>query len=135
MRSAMPPSRSAVKNPAMPAGPPRPRRKRQVPALHAEMACDTAFRVVARDCLEDLAAHRQATCDGSAAALHDMRIALTRLRAAMAFFSPMTVDAEWLRLKPELKWLNARLGAARDVDVAIERLDDCRARQRDLISV
>jgi CHAD domain-containing protein len=51
-----------------------------------------------------------------------MRIALTRLRAAISFFSPMVVDSGWNGLKPELKWLNTQLGAARDIDVAIDRL-------------
>ena len=101
---------------------PRPRR-RSIPRLNPEMACDTAFRVIARGCLEDLTANHQATCDSDHTALHEMRVALTRLRAAISFFSPMAVDASATRLKRELKWLNARLGATRDVDVAIERLE------------
>jgi CHAD domain-containing protein len=86
------------------------------------MACDTAFRVVASRCLGELKAGRAATCKGDSRALHQMRIALTRLRTATAFFSPMVADAEWKRLKRELKWLNAKLGATRDLDVAIDRL-------------
>jgi CHAD domain-containing protein len=100
---------------------PRPRRG-SLPKLHAEMACDTAFRVIARSCLEDLTASHLATCASDATALHDMRIAFTRLRAAISFFSPMVVDAGLRGLKRELKWLNTQLGAARDIDVAIERL-------------
>jgi CHAD domain-containing protein len=100
---------------------PQPRR-RSIPRLNAEMACDTAFRVIARSCQEDLTANHAATCKGDDTALHEMRIALTRLRAAICFFSPMTVDASSDRLRRELKWLNTQLGAARDMDVAIERL-------------
>jgi CHAD domain-containing protein len=96
--------------------------RRSIAQLNAAMACDTAFRVIARGCLEDLTANRAATCRSDHAALHDMRIALTRLRAAISFFSPMVVDSNWHGLKRELKWLNAKLGAARDVDVAIDRL-------------
>ncbi len=51
-----------------------------------------------------------------------MRIALTRLRTAILFFSPMVDDPERARIKDELKWLNTQLGAVRDLDVAIERL-------------
>jgi CHAD domain-containing protein len=40
----------------------------------------------------------------------------------------MLADAERVHLKRELKWLNAHLGAARDIDVAIELLK--RTRQR-----
>jgi len=51
-----------------------------------------------------------------------MRIALTRLRTAILFFSPMVDDPERTQIKDELKWLNAQLGTVRDLDVAIERL-------------
>jgi len=51
-----------------------------------------------------------------------MRIALTRLRTAISFFSPMVDDPERKRIRDELKWLNVQLGTVRDLDVAIERL-------------
>ena len=86
------------------------------------MACDTAFRIVARRCLKDLTAHHAATRDGDADALHDMRVAITRLRTAISFFSPMVAGPQRTRIRDELKWLNAHLGAVRDLDVAIERL-------------
>lgn len=100
------------------------------------MACDTAFRIVADRCLSDLTAHHRATCAGDAGALHHMRIALTRLRTAIAFFSPMVAGPQRTRLADELKWLNAHLGAVRDLDVAIERLKeiDKRCSQADYIS-
>ena len=86
------------------------------------MACDTAFRVFARRYLVDLAKNHHATCRGESAALHRMRIALTHLRTAILFFSPMVADATRTRVRAELKWLNAHLGVVRDLDVAIERL-------------
>src|SRR5271168_1163024 len=95
---------------------------RSHPGLNPVMACDTAFRVVARRCLADLTANRAATCRGDPEALHQMRIALARLRTAISFFSPMVADARRARIRGELKWLNADLGAVRDLDVAIERL-------------
>src|SRR6202165_999787 len=90
--------------------------------LNPTMACDTAFRVVSRRCLENLTANHEATCGGDPGALHQMRIALTRLRTAIMFFSPMVDDPERMRITDELKWLNAQLGTVRDLDVAIERL-------------
>src|SRR5229473_144997 len=90
--------------------------------LNPTMACDTAFRVVARRCLENLTANHEATYRGDPAALHQMRIALTRLRTAILFFSPMVDDPSRTQIKHELKWLNDHLGAVRDLDVAIERL-------------
>jgi CHAD domain-containing protein len=84
------------------------------------MSCEAAFRLIASGRLEDVAAHHKAACAGDPRALHQTRVALTRLRAAIAFFSPMVADSEWTRLKSELKWLNGFLGATRDLDVAIE---------------
>jgi len=86
------------------------------------MACDTAFRIVARRYLGDLTVNHDATCKGDPAALHQMRVALTRLRTVMLFFSPMVADGQRTQIRNGLKWLNAHLGAVRDLDVAIERL-------------
>lgn len=92
------------------------------PRLNAMMACDTAFRVVARRHLGDLTASHEATCQGERVALHQMRIALAHLRATIWFFSPMVDDAKRTQIRSELKWLNAHLGTVRDLDVAIEWL-------------
>src|SRR5665213_415193 len=90
---------------------------RSQPRLNPVMACDTAFRVVARRCLADLTANHAATCIGDAEALHQMRVALARLGAAISFFSPMVADFQRARVRRELKWLHASLGAVRDLDV------------------
>lgn len=101
--------------------PPRQHRH-PIPRLNAMMACDTAFRVVARRYLGDLTVNHDATCRGDPVALHQMRIALTRLRTAVTFFSPMVADIKRTEIRDELKWLNRHLGTVRDLDVAIERL-------------
>ena len=93
------------------------------------MTCDGAFRLVARRCLGDLTANQEATCKGDRTALHQMRIALTRLRTAILFFSPMAADSQQTQIRDELKWLNAHLGAVRDLDVAVERLGAVDKRQ------
>lgn len=82
-----------------------------------EMDCATAFQAMARDCLVRLQAQCLGTIAGDAEALHQMRVAISRLRAAVAFFAPMTSDATWPKLKQELAWLYALLGDARDADV------------------
>jgi CHAD domain-containing protein len=86
------------------------------------MPCETVFRIVARRYLGDLTANHRATCTGDPAALHQMRVALTRLRTVILFFSPMVADSERTPIRNGLKWLNAHLGAVRDLDVAIEHL-------------
>jgi CHAD domain-containing protein len=97
--------------------------------LNPMMACDTAFRVIARRYLGDLTANHQETCRGDPTALHQMRIAVTRLRTAITFFSPMVDDRERKRIRDQLKWLNGHLGAVRDLDVAIERLQTLNRQQ------
>jgi len=91
-----------------------PGRTKRVAAV---MDCATAFQAMARDCLARLHAHCPGTIAGDAEALHQMRVAISRLRAAVAFFAPMTSDATWPKLKTELAWLYAMLGDARDADV------------------
>jgi CHAD domain-containing protein len=92
------------------------------PRLNGAMACDTAFRIVARRHLDTLSANRKATGAGDPTALHQMRIALTHLRTAILFFSPMVEDAVRDEIRDELKWLNGELGTVRDLDVAVERV-------------
>jgi CHAD domain-containing protein len=104
------------------AEPARSQRGGTMARLKTMMACDTAFRIVARRSLEDLTANHAATCRADPAALHQMRIALTRLRTAILFFSPMVADSQSRQIRDELKWLNSHLGTVRDIDVAIERL-------------
>src|ERR1700760_418484 len=92
------------------------------PRLNGAMACDTAFRIVARRHLDALTANREATANGDPTALHQMRIALTHLRTALLFFSPMVEDAIRDEVRDELKWLTGELGAVRDLDVAVDRI-------------
>ena len=50
-----------------------------------------------------------------------MRIALTRLRTAIRFFSPAIDDSGWNSLGDQASWLSRQSGAVRDIDVALER--------------
>ena len=79
--------------------------------------CATAFQAIARDCLARMAAQRSGIVAGEVEAVHQMRIAIARLRAAVAFFANATFDAAWPQLKQELAWLHALLGDVRDADV------------------
>jgi CHAD domain-containing protein len=120
----MPPfPRSAGKTTSR-AKPVRPSRLSPKPRLNGAMACDTAFRIVARRHLDALIANREATAGGDPTALHQMRIALTHLRTAILFFSPMVEDAIRDEVRDELKWLNGELGSVRDLDVAVDRMKE-----------
>jgi CHAD domain-containing protein len=104
-----------------------------VARLNAGMACDTAFRIIARRHLASLDTYREATIRGDADALHEMRLALTHLRSAIRFFSPMVNDALKERIWHELKWLNGELGPVRDLDVTIARITAAGPKQREEI--
>ncbi len=94
-------------------GPAKQRVSRREARLTKATRCDAAFRLIASRCLVDIAANHHATCAGDEDALHQIRVAVTKLRAAVSFFGDMVMDSEWLRLKSELKWLNGFLGARR----------------------
>ncbi|MEX2374823.1 MAG: CHAD domain-containing protein, partial [Dehalococcoidia bacterium] len=55
-------------------------------------------------------------------ALHQMRVATRRLRAALRVFE-LVLPAPLLRLRDELQWVGHELGAVRDFDVQIEELE------------
>lgn len=59
-------------------------------------------------------------------ALHDMRVAIRRLRAAMATFRPF-LTPRMLRYRDQLGWVAAALGEVRDLDVQLERMHEWRA--------
>jgi CHAD domain-containing protein len=118
----MPPSPKPAGKTLSRTKPVRQQRFSPKPRLNGAMACDTAFRIVARRHLDALTANREATASGDPTALHQMRIALTHLRTAILFFSPMVEDAIRDEVRDELKWLNGELGAVRDLDVAVDRI-------------
>jgi CHAD domain-containing protein len=94
--------------------------RRRKAAATTGLDCATAFQKIALGCVRAVKAHHAGACTGDAEAVHQIRVAITRLRAAVAFFAPIVADAEWLRLKQEIAWLNGPLGAARDGDVVLE---------------
>lgn len=117
-RKSRPTTRSTANTHAKPAT-----RRNVLPArLSPGMACDTAFRIIARRHLGAVIAQHDGTCRGDPDALHQIRIALTHLRTAIRFFSPMVDDNVRPEVWAELKWLNSQLGMVRDLDVAIERI-------------
>jgi CHAD domain-containing protein len=79
--------------------------------------CQAAFQSIAKSCVDLIRDHSKAAIAADPEAIHSMRIELTRLRAAVLFFSPMTDDDAWPGIDKELRWLNSALGKARDHDV------------------
>src|SRR5215510_12664662 len=72
--------------------------------LHASSRCSTT----SRRCLRE--------------GVHQMRVGLRRLRAAMSLFADILQDPQTAALKEELKWLTGELGPARELEVLVTRV-------------
>lgn len=114
--------------------PPRAVRAGHVPLL-PETTAEDAFRVIARECLRQLTANMRATAGGSPEALHQMRVALRRLRASISAFSEMLEGGQTGEMKSSLRWLGRSLGTARDLDVLLADMHHRDARGAVLKSV
>ena len=81
-----------------------------------------AFALIGRACLRHLVANVPAMLGRDGNALHQMRVALRRLRADISLFSPVTADNRSQAIKAELKWLAQELGPARDLDTLMSEV-------------
>lgn len=110
----------------MPPALPSPRAARGVKAKAVKMTPDMtvagAFKVIARACLDQVAANQPAVLAGAAEGVHQMRVGVRRLRSALSTFSPVFADddAETAGVVADLKALMATLGPARDADVFLD---------------
>jgi triphosphatase len=92
--------------------------KGRQPEIKKGMTCAEAFQLACHTCLHDFLANTQAL-DGPdrVEAVHQGRIALRRLRAALQLFKTLVEDTDYQRLDDELKWISHVFGEARDLDV------------------
>jgi CHAD domain-containing protein len=67
----------------------------------------------------------------TADAVHDMRVATRRLRAALTLFAK-ALDLDFDEEQMEIKRLGAALGRVRDLDVQIQRLEEALGDETDL---
>jgi triphosphatase len=87
--------------------------------LDPHVTTGQAFRVVALACLDHALANQRSVSAGDAEGIHQMRVGLRRLRAALSLFKPLIESAETESIKTELKWLTDELAPARDFDVLV----------------
>lgn len=78
-----------------------------------------AFARIGLACLKQVMSNREAVLAGDAEGIHQMRVGLRRLRAAISLFKPLLRDAETESVKRELKSLTEQLGPAREYEVLI----------------
>lgn len=92
--------------------------------LHPKIRSEQAFRIIARDCVEQFLDHLPALRQNwDTEALHQARVALRRLVAAMTLFKKMVEDRRYERLRERVKALTRVLGEARNLDVFLKAAD------------
>jgi inorganic triphosphatase YgiF len=94
--------------------------KFQAPRVDRHTPAGVAFQGIARACLRQLTANAELLKSGARIeALHQVRVALRRLRVALTVFGPILADQEVEIAKQELRWLTEEMGDARNLDVFI----------------
>ncbi len=88
--------------------------------LRPKMPAERAFHMITHNCLRQLVANVSGTLQGNGESLHQMRVAIRRLRASMSVFSEMVRDKDLPHLKAEFRWISRILGKARDLDVLLD---------------
>ena len=96
------------------------------PVRFADQAdASQGFRTIAWECLGQLLGNYQLViARAEPETVHQARVAIRRLRAACSLFGDVIDDDEAPRLRAEMKAVAASLGAMRDLDVVLSRLDD-----------
>jgi triphosphatase len=82
---------------------------------------EEAFVIIGFECLRHFAANEAAVRRGDPEGIHQMRVGLRRLRAALSLFKEMLQGSDFRKLKVELVWLTEQLGPARDYDVLVSK--------------
>lgn len=100
-------------------GSPTPRR---AAAIHMppDISTEEAFKTIASSCIRHFTSNAHAVLEGDPEGVHQMRVGLRRLRAAISLFSDLLQDSQTGSIKGELKWLGNQLSPARDLDVLIK---------------
>ena len=91
-------------------------------ALAPDYSRQAAFQAIARTCLRHLVVNQTATLRGDPEGVHQMRVALRRMRAAISLFADMLHDPQTEAMKEQFKWITRELGPARELDVFISRV-------------
>jgi triphosphatase len=89
--------------------------------LAPELPLGEGFQRIIGGCLGHLAANRELLGEPGVEAVHQMRVAVRRLRSACALFEPGIPHQRPLVLQEELRWLARCLGRVRDWDVLLTR--------------
>jgi inorganic triphosphatase YgiF len=109
---------------------PQPVKGKRV-SMTADMPVHQAFQTIARSCLDHLLANEPSLLlhhDGEA--IHQMRVAMRRLRSALKIFRPVLGGIQLAEVRADIRWLLEHLGPARDADVLLSGIVDPVAAER-----
>ena len=97
--------------------------------LSADMTVSDAFAAIVQSCIKHFRLNEPVLVERQEPeALHQMRVALRRLRSALVLFKPIVGhDAEIARIRKDLRWIGRMLGQARNLDVFSEGLGEAAA--------
>jgi inorganic triphosphatase YgiF len=98
--------------------------------LPANSNARDAFKMIGLACLKQIVDNESALTRGNPEGVHQMRVGLRRLRAAMSLFSAILDHSQTNAIKAELKWLAGELGPARELEVLVQRVIAPIKRQR-----
>jgi len=106
-------------------------RAREVRGLRCEEPFRTAAGKIIWTRFEELISFREAVLESKgdgdrAEAVHDMRVASRRVRAALELFEDVFPRRQFTAMLRDVKTLADSLGSVRDLDVMIERLEKSR---------
>src|SRR5215475_11299016 len=88
--------------------------------LNGEMQAPEAFGFIAHSCVRQFAGNAHAVRRHDPEGVHQMRVGLRRLRAAISVFSKLLPRAGTEAVKTELKCLTNELAPARELDVFVK---------------
>ena len=86
-------------------------------ALDATLSAEEALQRIGRACLDQILRNEAAIFAGRADGVHQMRVAVRRLRAVLAAFRKRLPPDQRRWASDELRWLADALGEARNLDV------------------
>jgi triphosphatase len=79
-----------------------------------------AFQVIGKSILRHVVDNESAVRKGDSEGVHQMRVGLRKLRAAISIFAVLLNDGQTERIESEIIWMTGELGSARDLDVYIK---------------
>lgn len=85
--------------------------------VHPRLTGEAILRWLGPACLDHLLSNEPAARAGDPEGIHQMRVAVRRLRAILSAFAPLLPDEQRRWVSRELRWFADMLGEARNLDV------------------